>query len=556
MNKEKRFVIDIPDLMIEWDWEKNNQIGKYPDSITYGHNKSVYWKCAKCGHGWEASPNNRTNGKTGCPCCAGKVVVAGINDLQTRYPEIAKKWHPTKNKKKPCEVTAFSNSYAWWICDKDSRHVFRERIDHMTKGEVICSICSNQKIIIGVNDFQTTNPELMKEWDWAKNNDLGILPTKITRGYGKNVHWKCIECGHEWPAIVASRTGQHTGCPKCKKDLRISVPEKAIAYYLAKVFQVEENKQFAWLGQSEIDIYVDELKLGVEYDGKAWHKDVKKDIKKDELCNDNGIFLIRVREKGCPHYESPSLKIVRKSISLKELGKCIQEIFDYITEKYGITIVSGIDIDNDYIEILSKVSTSKKEKSIATTELLQYWDFKKNGNISPETISLFSHKEVYWKCKDCGNEWKDKVSVMSKKKKPYCEYCSNRKLLTGFNDLETLNPELAKEWDYCKNTKKPSEVKYNDSIEKYMWICSKCGRSYPSSVYDRNTRNRGCPDCGREKTIVSHYKKVINKTTNEIYISVKEASERTGVNPSSISNCCRGKRKTAGGFVWKFVKED
>ena len=137
----------------------------------------------------------------------------------------------------------------------------------------------------------------MVEWNWEKNTSLGILPTKITKGYGGKVEWKCKVCGHEWSTTVASRTSQRTGCPKCKKELSSSFPEKAIAYYLAKWFNVEENKKFAWLGQSEIDIYVKELGLGVEYDGKVWHQDIKRDIKKDKLCQDNNIVLIRVREK-------------------------------------------------------------------------------------------------------------------------------------------------------------------------------------------------------------------------------------------------------------------
>ena len=86
------------------------------------------------------------------------------------------------------------------------------------------------------------------------------------------------------------------------------------------------------------------------------------------------------------------------------------------------------------------------------------------------------------------------------------------------------------------------------------------GEGFPPVLYERLSKftdaeiyNSYGPT---EVTIASHYKKVINKTTNEIYISVKEASERTGVNPSSISNCCRGKSKSAGGYVWEFKKED
>lgn len=37
----------------------------------------------------------------------------------------------------------------------------------------------------------------------------------------------------------------------------------------------------------------------------------------------------------------------------------------------------------------------------------------------------------------------------------------------------------------------------------------------------------------------------------ETYRSLKEASEKTGVRISHISSCIHGKRKTAGGWIWK-----
>lgn len=36
------------------------------------------------------------------------------------------------------------------------------------------------------------------------------------------------------------------------------------------------------------------------------------------------------------------------------------------------------------------------------------------------------------------------------------------------------------------------------------------------------------------------------------YTSIKNASKETGVNYYSISDCCRGKNKTAGGYRWVF----
>ena len=39
----------------------------------------------------------------------------------------------------------------------------------------------------------------------------------------------------------------------------------------------------------------------------------------------------------------------------------------------------------------------------------------------------------------------------------------------------------------------------------------------------------------------------------EEFISCKEAFRATGVDCSSISKCCSGKVKTAGGFIWNFT---
>ena len=60
-------------------------------------------------------------------------------------------------------------------------------------------------------------------------------------------------------------------------------------------------------------------------------------------------------------------------------------------------------------------------------------------------------------------------------------------------------------------------------------------------------------NCGRHKDNGSGYKKVRCIETGITYSSIREASEQTGVCQSSISRCCNGKRKTAGGFHWEFV---
>ena len=41
--------------------------------------------------------------------------------------------------------------------------------------------------------------------------------------------------------------------------------------------------------------------------------------------------------------------------------------------------------------------------------------------------------------------------------------------------------------------------------------------------------------------------------TGEVYPSAHEASRQTGIIRQSISACCNGKQKTAGGYHWKFL---
>lgn len=56
------------------------------------------------------------------------------------------------------------------------------------------------------------------------------------------------------------------------------------------------------------------------------------------------------------------------------------------------------------------------------------------------------------------------------------------------------------------------------------------------------------------ETKVKMGKPVICVDTNQTYYSASYASECTGINRLAISKCCRGERKSAGGFVWKFVE--
>jgi DNA-directed RNA polymerase subunit RPC12/RpoP len=130
-----------------------------------------------------------------------------------------------------------------------------------------------------------------------------------------------------------------------------------------------------------------------------------------------------------------------------------------------------------------------KRKSLAEEkpELLSHWD--RGNTLSPFEVSSGSHKKVWWVC-DKGHTWeatvKNRALIGSS-----CPYCEHRAVLKGYNDLQTVNPKLAREWS-PKNKLKPSDVSPSSNTE-VLWIC-KNGHEWSARVADRS-EGHGCPYC-------------------------------------------------------------
>ena len=81
-------------------------------------------------------------------------------------------------------------------------------------------------------------------------------------------------------------------------------------------------------------------------------------------------------------------------------------------------------------------------------DLLEEWDFKKNGINTPSSIQYGCGKKMWWICSK-GHSFEATPNGRTCKNQS-CPYCSGQKILKGFNDLATTHPLLAKEWDYKK----------------------------------------------------------------------------------------------------------
>ena len=56
------------------------------------------------------------------------------------------------------------------------------------------------------------------------------------------------------------------------------------------------------------------------------------------------------------------------------------------------------------------------------------------------------------------------------------------------------------------------------------------------------------------KNVPDDMRKILCIDTGEVFDNVKEASKKTGANPSSIIRCCNGNCKKAGKLKWRYYE--
>ena len=102
----------------------------------------------------------------------------------------------------------------------------------------------------------------------------------------------------------------------------------------------------------------------------------------------------------------------------------------------------------------------------------------------------FRERKIWWACNK-GHEWQATVNSRKSQKRG-CPYCSG-KAACSENCLQTINPELARQWHPRKNgSLTPADVTpYSGKMA--WWICER-GHEWKAVVGNRR-RGRGCPYC-------------------------------------------------------------
>ena len=114
-------------------------------------------------------------------------------------------------------------------------------------------------------------------------------------------------------------------------------------------------------------------------------------------------------------------------------------------------------------------------------EVAAQWDDEKNEGTGPEDVQPASMKKVWWRCPK-GHSWR--AAVYARTAGNGCPYCAGNTLDRGVNDLLTVAPEIAGQWDAEKNgILGPQDVTAGNR-RKAWWICPR-GHSWEASVASR-----------------------------------------------------------------------
>ncbi len=243
---------------------------------------------------------------------------------------------------------------------------------------------------------------------------------------------------------------------------------------------------------------------------------------------------------------NPDPSMVAKGSHKKYYWRCERCGKQYLRIPHNIRLNSsnlceGCIHKNAVDAIKTKAITSNNLESLHP-ELVEEWDFEMNEPLLPSQVSAGAHEKVWWKGK-CGHKWDAVIS--GRVRGDGCPYCSNHRLLPGFNDLKTKNPTLAAEWHPTKNGELTPDEFMSTSHKKVWWL-GPCGHEWKASISGRTSGDK-CPICNNERKtsfpeqalfyyISRYFDDAINSDTDtigmelDIYIpSLKTAIEYDGV---------------------------
>ena len=473
---------------------------KYGDEYTpltrFKNNRSyLLMKHEVCQYQWETTPNAILRNRR-CPRCQNKVVTE-TNNLSAVNPRVASFFHPTKNGEvRACDLFPNSMTEYWWKCEKG--HEWKLAVQNQVGRQegCECAFCANKELLVGYNDLETKHPELIKLWDFDKNK---TTPKDHIYSSSDKVWWKCEE-GHSSLAPISYKVRGDSCCYCINQKLWIGWNDLATT-----------NPEFLDMWDYEANKGITPKDVMKSNKNKLWWK-----------CGEGHRFLRSpldmVRRKGsCPYctrkrptedycLESAFPNLIKEWDTERNGELTPKDVLPYSSKKVWWKAGCGHHWEAEVSTRTSggnncpycagqKVLAGFNDLKTKAPEVAKEWHYLKNGGLTPEQVASGSGKKAWFICKERGHE--HYTVIADKVKGVKCPYCS------GFytseeNCLETMNPEVAKEWHPFKNEDLTPRQVNACSHSLAWWRCITCGHEWESSIKNRHYGS-GCPKCNQSK---------------------------------------------------------
>lgn len=274
--------------------------------------------------------------------------------------------------------------------------------------------------------------------EWDQEANVALTPYMIGPGSNRKVAWR-DKLGHPYEAYVTNRTVHGTGCPFCASKAVLA-------------------------GHNDLATTHPDL-------AALWDYEANGDLRPTGVSAGNSATVVHLRCPAGHQFTRTPAKLVGAG------GRC--------QKCQGKILIPGT---NDLAAVRPDVAA--------------WWDWTKNGLLTPNQIKAGSETPVWWMCPD-GHAFETTPAYMCGQKKPTCPADTGRLLVPGENDLATKEPDLVKDWDYERNGSAPDAVV--PGAGPRSWIC-KHGHTQIASVVNRR-RAGGCTRCPPEERVAAGQRK-------------------------------------------------
>ena len=131
------------------------------------------------------------------------------------------------------------------------------------------------------------------------NKVLPLFKFEDYQGINFKYSWKCNTCSTEFDCNIVN--GKIPRCPSCYPLHTSSLAEKEISEFCKQYYPNLIENDRTEISPLELDIYIPELNLAIEYHGLYWHselngKDRNYHLNKYLKCKEKGIKLVQIFE--------------------------------------------------------------------------------------------------------------------------------------------------------------------------------------------------------------------------------------------------------------------